>query len=152
MGLDMYLYKKVYITSGDWIKEEFREGITVTRGGNSHPTIKNDRIRYVIEEVGYWRKANHIHKWFVDNVQNGVDDCGSYRVTKSELKDLFEICQEVVKDNSKAHELLPTNEGCFFGSTDYDQYYYGSIIETINILEDCLGDKDAESFEYHSSW
>ena len=152
MGLDMYLYKKVYITSGDWIKEEFREGIIVTRGGNSHPTIKNDRIRYVIEEVGYWRKANHIHKWFVDNVQNGVDDCGSYRVTKSELKDLFEICQEVVKDNSKAHELLPTNEGCFFGSTDYDQYYYGSIIETINILEDCLGDKDAESFEYHSSW
>lgn len=152
MGLDMYLYKKVYITSGDWIKEEFREGITVTRGGNSHPTIKNDRIRYVIEEVGYWRKANHIHKWFVDNVQNGVDDCGSYRVTKSELKDLFEICQEVVKDNSKAHELLPTNEGCFFGSTDYDQYYYGSIIETIDILEECLGDKDAESFEYHSSW
>ena len=152
MGLDMYLYKKVYITSGDWVREEFREGITITRGGNSHPTIKSNRIKYVIEEVGYWRKANHIHKWFVDNVQNGVDDCGYYRVTKSELKDLFEICQEVMEDNSKGPKLLSSESGFFFGSTEYDPYYYGSIIETIDILEECLGDKDAESFEYHSSW
>ena len=37
------------------------------------------------EEVGYWRKANQIHKWFVDNVQDGVDDCGEYKVTKEQL-------------------------------------------------------------------
>ena len=29
------------------------------------------------EEVGYWRKANAIHGWFVRNVQNGKDDCGT---------------------------------------------------------------------------
>ena len=23
-------------------------------------------------EVGYWRKANHIHRWFVENIQEAV--------------------------------------------------------------------------------
>ncbi len=37
-------------------------------------------------EVGYWRKANQIHNWFVKNVQGGVDDCGYYGVTKEKLE------------------------------------------------------------------
>lgn len=49
MGLDMMLYKlpkTTILNKKDWDRA-FSEGI----------------------EVGYWRKANHIHKWFVDNVQ-----------------------------------------------------------------------------------
>ena len=151
MGLDMYLYKKTYITTGNWIKEEFREDITVTKGGKPHPEIKNSRIRYVVEEVGYWRKANHIHKWFVENVQNGMDDCGTYQVSRSKLGDLLDICEEVMKDNSKANELLPTTSGCFFGSTEYGEYYFEDVQQTIGILEECLSG-DADIFEYHSSW
>lgn len=30
--------------------------------------------RSIWQEIGYWRKANHIHKWFVDKVQGGDDD------------------------------------------------------------------------------
>jgi len=41
------------------------------------------------EEVGYWRKANAIHKWFVDNVQNGEDDCQRYDVTPAQLTELL---------------------------------------------------------------
>lgn len=40
----------------------------------------------IMTEIAYWRKANHIHKWFVDNVQYGVDDCGTYEVTEADLK------------------------------------------------------------------
>ena len=31
---------------------------------------------YEDNQIASWRKANAIHKWFVDNVQDGVDDCG----------------------------------------------------------------------------
>lgn len=51
------------------------------------------------EEVGYWRKANHIHKWFVDNIQNGVDDCGYHReVREADLVELLETCNAVLEN------------------------------------------------------
>lgn len=46
-------------------------------------------------EVGYWRKANQIHNWFVKNVQGGVDDCGYYGVTKEKLEELLSTCKKV---------------------------------------------------------
>ncbi len=54
----------------------------------------------IFEDVGYWRKANAIHKWFVDNVQNEVDDCDYYEVSKEQLEDLLSICIEV-RDKTK---------------------------------------------------
>ena len=68
MGLDMYLYKKNYIWSGDWIKPEARQEVVVKKNGEVDNSIKAERVKYVVEEVGYWRKANQIHQWFVDNV------------------------------------------------------------------------------------
>lgn len=50
------------------------------------------------QEVGYWRKANAIHNWFVENVQNGEDDCWSYAVTKEQIEELLELCKEVKKN------------------------------------------------------
>ena len=50
--------------------------------------------------IGYWRKANQIHNWFVENVQDGIDDCGTYEVTEKQLVDLLNTCKEV-KANSK---------------------------------------------------
>lgn len=152
MGLDMYLYRKSYLFTGGWINEDQREVVSVTKGGDPHPNIKSDKVRFLIEEVGYWRKANHIHKWFVDNVQKGVDDCEEYKVRRDQLKSLLKLCEQVIEDTDKAHELLPTKNGFFFGTTEYDQYYYGDIIETIDILKNVLSqDNDAE-FYYRSSW
>lgn len=48
------------------------------------------------EEVGYWRKANQIHNWFVQNVQNMVDDCGVYEVSEEQLKELLDVCRKVL--------------------------------------------------------
>lgn len=47
----------------------------------------------IIEEIGYWRKANAIHKWFVDNIQDGEDDCGYYEVASEQLEELLDICK-----------------------------------------------------------
>lgn len=52
----------------------------------------------IIEQVGYWRKANQIHNWFVENVQDGEDDCDyHHEVTKEMLELLKATCEAVIK-------------------------------------------------------
>jgi hypothetical protein len=136
MGLDMYLLKKTYINSSEWVKEEKRDNIEITQGGKPHPTINPKRIHYIIEEAGYWRKSNAIHRWFVEN----------------QLIKLKEVCTQVLDDKSKADELLPTMSGSFFGSTDYDEYYFGDLIQTIEIIEEVLNYEDGSYYSYQSSW
>lgn len=128
------------------------------------------------QEIGYWRKANAIHNWFVKNVQNGVDDCGYYVVTKKQLEELLEICikvrdslnnqkpiEKINKDgfaikvfenHEIAQNLLPALDGFFFGGIEYDEYYLESIQETIGILLKATHWVDEDNFEilYHSSW
>jgi hypothetical protein len=152
MGLDMYLYKKNYIRQGDWYKPEVVNEVIVKTGGEVDKHIKPERVKYVVEEVGYWRKANQIHKWFVDNVQKGNDDCGNYYVDREDLENLLDLCRIVKIDNSKAEDLLPSQSGFFFGGTGYDEWYFNDIDNTIKILEEVLSDEHADGFEYSSSW
>ena len=152
MGLDMYLYKKNYIRTDEFYKPEYRNEVVVKTGGEIDKKIKPERIRYVVEEVGYWRKANQIHKWFVDNVQEGNDNCGSYYVNSTTLEELLELCKKVQADHSLAESLLPSTSGFFFGGTEYDEWYFNDIDSTIKIIEECLADEGADDFEYSSSW
>lgn len=50
--------------------------------------------------INYWRKANAIHGWFVDNVQNGVDDQGNYAVTVEQIRSLRDACAKVIAGSS----------------------------------------------------
>lgn len=110
------------------------------------------------ENVAYWRKANMVHKWFVDNVQGGEDDCGSYKVDINDLKELLELCKELYKsrDPEQAESLLPTQEGFFFGSYEYDEFYWEDIKETIEQLERIIKEDEESNIEYvytySSSW
>lgn len=116
-------------------------------------TEKKYGYKTIFEQVGYWRKANHIHKWFVENVQDGIDECNTYEVTKEQLKDLLSVCRKVL-NGSVAEELLPTTSGFFFGSTQYDEWYYKDVENTISIIEDVLRTTNFEHeiVMYHSSW
>ena len=150
MGLDMYLEKRTYVRQWDFQKPEEQYNVEVTKGGE--PTnIKSERVTHVCEELGYWRKQNQIHQWFVENVQNGVDNCGEYSVSKGQLEDLLEICKKILNDNTRAEELLPTASGFFYGGTEYDEWYFDGIQNTIEILEEALSDTGADYY-YSSSW
>lgn len=145
MGLDMYLTKKVYIGSN----HEFnRVHITlkVTQRG-SPVKINTDKIKYIAEEAGYWRKANQIHKWFVDNVQDGKDDCQESYVSFEQLQSLKELCLKVLE--TKDATLLPPCHGFFFGSTEIDDYYFSDIEDTIKIIDSLDEDGD---YYYQASW
>jgi hypothetical protein len=152
MGLDMYLTKKTYVKQwGHQLPEETYE-VEVTKGGVRCSNIKPERITNIEEEIGYWRKANQIHRWFVQNVQNGNDDCGEYYVGKGHLESLLDLCKKVQADNSLASALLPSASGFFFGGEDYDEWYFNGIDNTISILEEALSDKNDGSYYYSSSW
>jgi hypothetical protein len=151
MGLDMYLSKKTYVKQWDHQSPEEKYDVVVTKGGNVVEGIKASRVKYIEEEIGYWRKANAIHKWFVDNVQEGKDDCGDYYVGDDDLQNLLDICKKVTADNSLAESLLPCQSGFFFGGTEYDEWYFKDISNTITILEEALVVKGGEIY-YSSSW
>lgn len=141
----------------------------------------------IYEQVAYWRKANAIHKWFVDNVQDGQDDCCYHReVTEKDLKELIGICEEildnigyatgdivvgytisedgkwtpetrkglVVSNPDICERLLPSEDGFFFGSTDYDEYYAEDIDYTYRTLKRVLNNTNFEKqmLFYVSSW
>lgn len=156
MGLDMYLSKKHFIGS-NYEHRNVKAELDITVG-EKKININPKKISYIIEASAYWRKANHIHQWFVDNVQNGEDDCKPYEVSNARLKELVALCEEVVAKNDDAfsEENLPTQEGFFFGGTEYDEYYYDCCKETITMLNEALEGVDEKdynvSFEYHSSW
>ena len=113
-----------------------------------------------------WRKANAIHKFFVDEVQKGNDNCERYYVSRETLQELLDRITTIldiktpVAREMKAEELLPTDiEGCFFGSKEYDDWYYKDLEHTKKTLEKVFeyeeqaeAGKCFDSFYYQSSW
>lgn len=122
-------------------------GITVNEIDSEFPTSS------VSFKVGYWRKANAIHAWFVKHCQAGVDDCNSYSVSRENLIDLKDSCTAVLADNSKANSLLPPQAGFFFGSTEINDYYLDDLKLTVKIIDRCLRERLSNwNFSYNSSW
>jgi hypothetical protein len=107
-------------------------------------------------EIAYWRKANAIHDWFVKNVQDGKDDCQETYLEKDHLKSLLSVVNEVLQDTSKAPKLLPTTVGFFFGSTEYNEWYFNNLEYTKETISKILDKWDTDyknwDFYYQSSW
>ena len=151
MGLDMYLTASRYLNTWDKNGKDFETSMAIK---DFFPELKDTRVKVKEAkiEVGYWRKANAIHKWFVDNVQYGEDDCGEYFVSRINLEKLREICTKVLEYPGSAEDLLPVASGFFFGSTNYDEYYFQDIKHTIEVIEECLKLPPEWDINYRSSW
>ena len=144
MGLDMYLYAKRYVSDyreeDKPIKEKLAEIV-----GHEVSEVKSD--------AAYWRKANQIHAWFVDNIQDGEDDCKTYWIDRRKLQELIDLCKQVKANPEKAEELLAPRGGFFFGSTEVDDFYLDDLDRTIEQLEAALSKYDNNwEFYYGSSW
>ena len=123
MGLDMFLYKKTYIGAN----YEHNQ-ITGTLDLYIKLPIELNNVSEIKEEVAYWRKANHIHKWFVDNCQDGNDDCGEYRVTLQQLRTLVGICKRVLS----AKEAEETNKYTYDNNAAKNIDDYGNLTTTMD--------------------
>lgn len=148
MGLDMYLTAKRYLSEYDPVEKQIKQEIDKTLDTKIGPT------KEVALEAGYWRKANAIHNWFVNTVQDGVDECQESPVSLDQLQELSAIVNMVLDDNSLAGEILPPTDGFFFGGTEIDDWYIENLTITKNILDNILNNPDSKNwqFYYQSSW
>lgn len=162
MGLDMYLTAEKYLGHYDYQKEmegEWREEYDIADaiiqafpklGEVLDPQAPGLTIGAT---VGYWRKANAIHSWFVENCQNGVDECQETYVPLAKLQELRALCAEAKAFPERASMLLGTKSGFFFGSVEYDEWYWADIEKTIDITYRAIQLATAGyTIKYQSSW
>ena len=131
MGLDMYAARRLYVKQWDHQSADERYTVQIAQGGKPVPGIQSDRISNIEEELMYWRKANHIHAWFVDNVQDGMDDCKDHYLSEDNLRELLSVCEKVVK----ASNLV---DGLVYDGTVYDKEHPDGLVRRIpgKVIED----------------
>lgn len=148
MGLDMYLTAKRYVWKAMDEDHSLQDKLNEVMADE---LVDGMRVNEVSIDALYWRKANAIHKWFVDNCQDGEDDCKEYYIQRESLEELRNACQSVLKNKDVG--LLPTEDGFFFGSTEYDEWYWDEISRTIEGLDKVLKlDQGKWEFYYRASW
>lgn len=157
MGLDMYLHAKAYAYGLEWSKAEEKDAHRKLDAIGLIPKVSTNLDGFTVtREVAYWRKANAVHQWFVDQVQEGVDQCQTSYVPREKLIELRALCISLLedKDETRAREELPPQEGFFFGGTEIDAWYWQDLQDTADQLGKILDNPafDKLDFEYHASW
>ncbi len=190
MGLDMYLYRTKKV--GKLVPQAYEKvdnavsNIDVKDFENIEKSMSADdynpayaefneivaqRGKYskwlsIFEDIGYWRKANQVHNFFVQECQDGIDECQLSMISKDKLEDLLDRCKRamklkkiylndgIIKDGQGLETFLPTSSGFFFGGTEFNEWYFEDIAETKKLITKVLKetDFDKQVIFYRSSW
>ncbi len=152
MGLDMYLYKREYVSGWNYKEDMDTSLYDLILEKTGLPRCEASPHAYVDVTVAYWRKANSVHRWFC-LLDGGRDECQPIRVTVDDLKALRDACEAVLLTPANAESVLPTKSGFFFGSYDYDEWYLADLKDTISQIDSCLaGAEEWDEFTYQASW
>ena len=92
------------------------------------------------KEVAYFRKVNFLMAYF-----NYEGNCEYKPIGKEEIEELIDRCKKVLDNHELADELLPTTSGFFFGSTDYNEWYFNDVESVRTTFEDMLENVDWET-------
>lgn len=156
MGLDQYLYRREYLSNYSWGADNEKEKAafqSIVDAIGIQPTDQSPHI-HVEVCVAYWRKANSVHKWFCD-LDGGRDECQNIYVTRENLVTLRDLCASVISQPAMAASVLPTQQGFFFGSYDYDEWYMEDMKNTVSQLDSVLASVGPDTwvdFIYRASW
>ena len=150
MGLDMYLEAKRCVAPYDAQTEPMRRAIGAAIGyvppkekpGQDETLLE---VSGVMVRVGYWRKFDGLHQWFVNNVQEGHDDCRPAFVSVDTLTELEEQLEQVSDDPASAseHFTADIDETLEDGEVDY----------TLNVLHHARRlQEQGWDIYYRASW
>lgn len=111
--------------------------------------FKEFEERLYAESDVYFRKVNFVYRYFANKL---VDECCF--ADKEDIEELISRCDKVLADHSLAEELLPTTSGCFFGSTNYDDWYFQDVEDCKQQMEKLLSkyDEDTDAIYFIMSW
>lgn len=154
MGLDMYLWKIKREEVAYWRKANAIHAWFERKLAEDNREINNCSDYYVTKENLIELRDtcqtildNTIVK--IGNVKNGErlnKDTGNWEPIYEQGK--------VIDNPELAQEMLPTQSGFFFGSTDYDEHYINELESTISQINKILEttDFDNESIAYSAWW
>lgn len=111
----------------DWLLHPFTERVIDLP--ELEELVKKNVDDYYEPYVAYFRKVNFLFAYY-QNIGKMVDEYYAF-TDKDDIDDIISRCERVLKDHDLANELLPTQSGFFFGSTDFDQWYFDDV-------KDCL--------------
>jgi len=180
MGLDMSLTKKVYVKNWDHYEPKDRYSVLVKKGGEKVDLGNVSAVVTEIGDWRKANAIHNwfVQNTQGGDDQNGVETFVEHDKLQNLLflvNEVLDSCELVdgeiqngytyhdgkqvpimqkgktIKDPTVAQKLLPTQSGFFFGSTNYDQYYYGDLVYTQKVLKEALKDKEG-CFYYSSSW
>lgn len=144
----MYLYKKYYIRNS--LNEADKQiKVTVPKALKDRVVIDNKKVRYITQEVAYWRKANQIHNWFVNNVIGGDDEDngGDHYVTRKQLVELYETCKKVVEGSKLVAGKIKNGQTYNHMTKGWDDIMVdGAYIEDHKLAEELLPATDGFFF------
>ena len=157
MGLDMYLTAKRYLWSDK--DKEIAKDINDAVGVEFDPEKRFAGSSMMVKEVSidamYWRKANAIHGWFVENCQGGRDECQETYIPREKLVELRDLCKDILEnpDAERDEDLEPT-KGFFFGSYEKDEWYWQDLKNTVEGITSALESLPENQYEfyYQASW
>lgn len=120
------------------------------------PDEVSEVFKYELEhcftpEDVYFRKVNFVYAFFSNEMVN--ESC---IVDKTRIGQLKDACEDVLAhkgDVSYARSVLPTQGGFFFGSTDYDKWYWHDVkdcLTKIKRLYKSMGEDDFVLWDF--SW
>jgi hypothetical protein len=132
----MYLYARRYCSA--YTDPEVFDKLTQVEG-LAFPAPEAFDVR---AQVGYWRKANAIHGWFVRHCAGEDEEraLSGVHVDTDDLKALRDLCLVLCKnrDAERALEELPPQEGFFFGSAEIGEWYWDDLDDTVKQLNGIL--------------
>lgn len=107
MGLNMSLKSRLYASSHLEATASLSKAVAEVLGyclrdERSDADSGVFKINGVSISIGYWRKCYPIHTWFVNNVQEGHDDCRPAFVFESASDTLAEKLNRVNDDPTSA--------------------------------------------------
>ena len=148
MGLDMYLFKKQEesVTSAGywrkanqvhaWFVKNVQNGVD-NCGQYPVPRQKLEELSELCQRV---LQALVVEEGMVQRSQQYVGGVWVPSMVEG----------RVIANPEVAHELLPAQEGFFFGGTDYDEYYIQDLEDTVEICRRALADDG--DYCYQASW
>lgn len=181
--IDKYLtWRRVKLNGGnagntfmEWCGVPMSElpDIFVVKYYTQHFTLKTFYDEYagetegytIFEELGRIVKANHIFRWFIENVMDGKPDGAPHQISKNHLTELLIACLKVRKgfkfidhddyfgdqysvDEKLAMKYLPLmdekDQGYFFGAKTYNETYSYHVNQMIQIIEEILSTTNFE--------
>ena len=138
------------VTNEQFSKLSAEERTKVMAELNDWNKVRPDSRKFGEKEIGYFRKVNFLLPFF-----GYSDNCKDLEIPLEDIETLLWFCRKILKHKSKklAEQYLPTTSGFFFGSTEYDDWYYNDVKDCLKQMKGLLkGLKDDEQLYVVMSW